>query len=372
MLPYEDMDDPLHKDDLAVDLGLPVGFYSLSPLKKLILWNPSTRQCNHIHALVFFGYQNCMYNFFYDLDSDDYKIHSSMEKRNVVQWLLFSLREEKLQEMELPSQCVVFGLRVLTRTSLRGGLHLMNECGDGVEMLSRVYGDIYHYGFGCPYRTLKLQMVALCSQTSHCSLGGCLYFSCSRPKFLYLLKATKGNTNNLAIRDCREFFGIHGKDVWTGRPTHHRRAEEHGLWQAGSAPHVLLGNPDGVDPDSLARSVSSGGIGPYTLHTPDSPPCDAQHSSFHPGRILSGRHSTFSGYLSSGWRGGRFNFSGQTCPDPLIGYFTSGYLTVEWERRTFQLPQSDMSGSSDNAYSKSFSLSIQCRSVLLKLPDISD
>ena len=30
---------------------------------------------------------------------------------------------------------------------------LMNECGDGVEMLSRVYGDIYHYGFGCPYRT---------------------------------------------------------------------------------------------------------------------------------------------------------------------------------------------------------------------------
>ena len=30
---------------------------------------------------------------------------------------------------------------------------LMNECGDRVEMSPRVYGDIYHYGFGCPYRT---------------------------------------------------------------------------------------------------------------------------------------------------------------------------------------------------------------------------
>ncbi|RVW63988.1 hypothetical protein CK203_049390 [Vitis vinifera] len=38
-------------------------------------------------------------------------------------------------------------------------------------------------------------------------------------------------------------------------------------------------------------------------------------------RILSGRHSTFSGYLTSGW-----------------------------ERRTFQLPRSDMSGSSDRIF----------------------
>ena len=43
-----------------------------------------------------------------------------------------------------------------------------------------------------------------------------------------------------------------------------------------------------------------------------------------------------------------------------------------WERRTFQLPRSDMFGSSDSAYPESFSLSIQCRSVLLKLPNISD
>ena len=51
-------------------------------------------------------------------------------------------------------------------------------------------------------------------------------------------------------------------------------------------------------------------------------------------------------------------------------HFTSGYLTAGWERRTFQLLQSDLSGSSDSAYQESFSLSIQCRGVLLKLPDI--
>nr|CAN81432.1 hypothetical protein VITISV_010697 [Vitis vinifera] len=43
---------------------------------------------------------------------------------------------------------------------------------------------------------------------------------------------------------------------------------------------------------------------------------------------------------------------------------------ARWERRTFQLPRSDMSGSSDSAYPENFSLSIQCRGVLLRLPDI--
>nr|CAN68870.1 hypothetical protein VITISV_013506 [Vitis vinifera] len=52
-------------------------------------------------------------------------------------------------------------------------------------------------------------------------------------------------------------------------------------------------------------------------------------------------------------RGGRFNFPGQTCADPLIGYFISGYLTAGWERRTFQLPRSDMSRSSDSTYLES-------------------
>ena len=66
-------------------------------------------------------------------------------------------------------------------------------------------------------------------------------------------------------------------------------------------------------------------------------------------------------------RGGRFNFPGQICPDPLAGYLTAG-----WERRTFQLLRSDISGSFNSSYSESFSLSIQCYGVLLKLPDISD
>ena len=57
--------------------------------------------------------------------------------------------------------------------------------------------------------------------------------------------------------------------------------------------------------------------------------------------------------LTPDGRGGRFNFPSQTYPDPLIGYFTSGCLTAGWERRAFQLPRSDMSGSSDSAYPES-------------------
>ena len=48
------------------------------------------------------------------------------------------------------------------------------------------------------------------------------------------------------------------------------------------------------------------------------------------------------------------------------------HFIAEWERRTFQLLWSDLSGSSDSTYQESFSLSIQCHGVLLKLPDISD
>ena len=40
-------------------------------------------------------------------------------------------------------------------------------------------------------------------------------------------------------------------------------------------------------------------------------------------------------------------------------HFTSGYLTAGWERRTFQLPPTYMSGSSGSAYLESFSLSRQ-------------
>nr|CAN82821.1 hypothetical protein VITISV_041235 [Vitis vinifera] len=115
-------------------------------------------------------------------------------------------------------------------------------------------------------------------------------------------------------------------------------------------------------PDRGARHVSSWGIrmkflriamhapchqGEGSLHLAhaDGPPCDIAHSTW--GGILSGQLSTFSGYLTSGWekrafqlprsdmsgssdrifhirrltpdgRGGRFNFSGQACRDPLI------------------------------------------------------
>ena len=46
-------------------------------------------------------------------------------------------------------------------------------------------------------------------------------------------------------------------------------------------------------------------------------------------------------------------------------------LDAGWERRAFQLPQSDISGSSNSAYPENFAANFtQCRSVLLKLPDI--
>ena len=60
--------------------------------------------------------------------------------------------------------------------------------------------------------------------------------------------------------------------------------------------------------------------------------------------ILSGQHSTFSGYLTSGIMSGRRStFSGYSHPAPDTG----------WERRAIQLPRSDMSGSSDSAYPES-------------------
>ena len=94
------------------------------------------------------------------------------------------------------------------------------------------------------------------------------------------------------------------------------------------------------------------------------------------GRILSGQRSTFSGYLTSGILSSRRS--------TFSGYLTSGILfadvppspdishsefcpadvppspdishpapDAEWERRAFQLPRSDMFGSSDSAYPES-------------------
>ncbi|KAL6312736.1 hypothetical protein AAG906_015167 [Vitis piasezkii] len=192
-LPYEDTDNPLHKDDLALISFM--GFIPSSPLKKLILWNPSTRQCNHIPCPSFVGYQKCMYSFFYDLDSDDYKIvriftflgtdrtgidiftlktnkwrtvEETYSSMNIVQWLLFRL-EMRISEMELPSQRVVFGLRVLRRrltTYPPPGSPIPTMGHDG-----QLYG-LQHYRFYSLLPTSSSKWWALCSQPSHlCFLG---------------------------------------------------------------------------------------------------------------------------------------------------------------------------------------------------------
>nr|CAN79569.1 hypothetical protein VITISV_018613 [Vitis vinifera] len=63
--------------------------------------------------------------------------------------------------------------------------------------------------------------------------------------------------------------------------------------------------------------------GSLSLAHADGPLCDARHSSFHPGKnsvrptsyLL---HIFHIRHLTSDGREGRFNFPGQTCPDPLI------------------------------------------------------
>ena len=91
------------------------------------------------------------------------------------------------------------------------------------------------------------------------------------------------------------------------------------------AARVLLGNPDGVDPDSLGRFVSSG-IGVPT-------PCTRRRS---PLRVIAqstrGRipcenilHPNIS---QPDGRGGWFNFSGYTYPDPLIALTWRVFLSV--------------------------------------------
>ncbi|WJZ92681.1 hypothetical protein VitviT2T_011665 [Vitis vinifera] len=60
--------------------------------------------------------------------------------------------------------------------------------------------------------------------------------------------------------------------------------------------------------------------------------------------ILSDRLSTFSGYLTFGIP------SADIPPSPDISHPAPD---ARWERRAFQLPRSDMSGSSDSAYPES-------------------
>lgn len=149
------------------------GFHIHQPPHELVLWNPSTRQSNHLPFPSFVNYSSCLYGFGYDSYSDDYKIvrvfslsathrtgidvfslktnnwrrvqatHSSVIEyelatffKGSVHWLArrpngagkrcvivaFSFREEKVQEMELPSKSVFFGLRVLGECLCVAGL----------------------------------------------------------------------------------------------------------------------------------------------------------------------------------------------------------------------------------------------------------
>ena len=84
-----------------------------------------------------------------------------------------------------------------------------------------------------------------------------------------------------------------------------------------------------------------------------------------PGCIISGiwlrRHST------------RMSHIRNSSPSTFHPDISHSALDAGWERRAFQLPRSDISGSSDSAYPGSFAaIFAQCRGVLLKLPDICD
>ena len=106
-----------------------------------------------------------------------------------------------------------------------------------------------------------------------------------------------------------------------------------------SAPHVLLGNPDGVDPDSLAHSCHPG---EGSLHL-------AHGEEFYPAGIPP--HPDIS--------------------HPDVSREPTFHIWISHSRigeETFQLLRSDISGSSDSAQPESFSLSIQCCDVILKFP----
>ena len=107
-----------------------------------------------------------------------------------------------------------------------------------------------------------------------------------------------------------------------------------------------MGNPDGVDPDSLELRVIRE-RGPYILHA-DGPPCDIAPSTRGNPDGVDPDSLAVRDISHPDERGGRFNFSGQTYPDPLIAF-------------TRRASAADILDYSDFA---------QCRGVLLKLLDI--
>ena len=131
-------------------------------------------------------------------------------------------------------------------------------------------------------------------------------------------------------------------------------------------------------------------MGSYSFHP------DGNHSSFHPSRnsirmyhirnsaaaaippgcltsgILLCRHSTWMSHIQMELllrHSTRMSHIRDT-PSPDISHPAPA---AGWERRVFQLPLSDVSRSSNSAYPESFAaIFAQCRSVLLKLPNICD
>nr|CAN68247.1 hypothetical protein VITISV_005940 [Vitis vinifera] len=101
------------------------------------------------------------------------------------------------------------------------------------------------------------------------------------------------------------------------------------------------------------------GEGSLHLAHADGPPCNAQHSSFHPGISLSDRHSTFSRYLTSGlmsdtgWERRAFQLPRLDISGSSDRIFHNSAPDAGWESRAFQLPRSDISGSSNSAYPES-------------------
>ncbi|RVW87088.1 hypothetical protein CK203_048339 [Vitis vinifera] len=127
--------------------------------------------------------------------------------------------------------------------------------------------------------------------------------------------------------------------------THHRRAAEHGLWQAV-----------GMTPDRGVRRVSSWGIrmellriamhapcrqGEGSLHHAhaDDPPCDVPSSPDIP-------HPEFC--------------SGDVPPSSDISHTAN---ISGWERKAFQLPRSNISGSADSAYPENFAAILHSAAV---------
>ena len=154
------------------------------------------------------------------------------------------------------------------------------------------------------------------------------------------------------------------KDVRTGRPN--TPSDGGGTWSVAGCPNDVArlahfskwsGQPIRIgyaivrvwcsrmscaspwgSPDRRARHMSSWGIRMELLRIATR---GIAYSTR--GGILSGRLSTFSGHFTSGipstdishpdisqpdGRGGRFNFPGQTCPDPLIALIRRVFLSV--------------------------------------------